>query len=50
MLANCNKPEFLSMAGSTRQTAHWVKQYAHILWEIIGIGEDPLAEAQAASA
>lgn len=29
------------MAGSTRQTQWWVDRYAHLFWEIIGIGEDP---------
>ena len=43
MFANENIPEFLQMAGSTRQTAYWVKQYAHLFWQIIGIGEDPLS-------
>ena len=43
MLAGENKPEFLQMAGSTRQTAYWVRQYAHELWTIIGIGDDPTA-------
>lgn len=41
MFANENKPEFLQMAGSTRQTAHWVQEYAHLFWQIIGIGDDP---------
>ena len=42
MYANtANTPVFLQMGGSTRQTAHWVKQYAHILWEIIGAGPEP---------
>ena len=49
MFANQNTPEFLQMAGSTRQTAYWVKQYAHWFWEVLGIGDDPLGEVQTIS-
>ena len=49
MFANNNTPEFLQMAGSTRQTRFWVNQYAHWFWQIIGIGEDPAGEVQTIS-
>ena len=41
MFANNNTPEFLQMAGTARLTPKWIREYAHILWEIIGIGEEP---------
>ena len=41
MLANENKPEFLNAAGNAQRSALWIRRYAHILWTIIGIGDDP---------
>lgn len=49
MFANNNTPEFLQMAGSTRQTRFWINEYAHLFWQIIGIGEDPLGDVQTIS-
>ena len=41
MFANENTPVFLNAAGSARLTPKWIREYAHILWEIIGIGDEP---------
>ena len=41
MLANENQPQFLNAAGNAQRTALWIRRYAHILWEIIGIGQEP---------
>ena len=41
MFASENAPVYMQMGGSTRQTRYWVNQYAHMLWEIIGIGDEP---------
>ena len=43
-MLNTNQAEFLNAAGSAQRVAYWIKQYAHELWTIIGIGEDPLNE------
>ncbi len=45
MFANENKPEFLNAAGNAQRAALWMRRYAHILWTIIGIGEDPYPES-----
>lgn len=50
MLASPNAPLYMQQGGSTRQTAYWIRQYAHMLWEIIGIGEEPNAEQVTISA
>ena len=47
MFANENTPEFLNAAGSTQRVAHWIKNYAHELWLIIGIGDDPIGTSEA---
>lgn len=44
MFANENKPEFLNAGGNAQRAALWMRRYAHILWTIIGIGEDPYPE------
>jgi hypothetical protein len=44
MYANENKPEFLNVGGNAQRAALWMRRYAHILWTIIGIGEDPYPE------
>ncbi len=44
MFANNNTPEFLNAAGSTQRVATWIKFYAHELWTIIGIGDDPTGD------
>ena len=41
MFANQNTPEFLNAGGNAQRAALWMRRYAHILWTIIGIGEDP---------
>lgn len=46
MFANNNIPEFLNAAGNAQRAAEWMRRYAHILWTIIGIGEDPYPEAE----
>ena len=37
-------PYFLNAAGSTQRVAYWIKYYAHELWTIIGIGDDPTGD------
>lgn len=41
MFANENTPVFLNAAGTATKSAKWIREYAHILWEIIGIGAEP---------
>ena len=41
MFANSNAPIYMQMGGSARLTPVWIRRYAHELWEIIGIGNEP---------
>lgn len=42
MYTNENTAVFLNAGGSARLTPKWIREYAHILWEIIGIGDEPI--------
>lgn len=44
MFANENKPEFLNAAGNAQRTIWWVNYYAHLIWQISGVGEEPTGQ------